>query len=303
MKKVMIIVNPSSGEKKGEEYALQLETRLEEKYDSVELRRTTEAGDASKFAKRAATDHYDAIFILGGDGTINEAVNGLAEVEHRPTIGILPTGTMNNFANQLELPNNPRKTIQNLYTLEERALDIGKINDQYFISSISIGTIPEAVQDVSAEEKAEKGIIAYIRKGLDAFSESEGNYYHLNIDGEEVTLHSSFVMAVLGHGISGIKNILPDASLEDGQLNLLALKGEEIQNKWSLIPKIFTGQLPDDDQIFHRSFTHATIDVEGEEEMKSNVDGDEGNSLPVELTILPQHLTFFVPKKLKRKNK
>lgn len=96
--KAMIILNPSSGKEKATEYAEKIEETLREKYDDIDIRRTEKEGDAAAFATEACIALYDAVIAMGGDGTINEAINGVAEQAHRPALGIIPLGTVNDFA-------------------------------------------------------------------------------------------------------------------------------------------------------------------------------------------------------------
>src|SRR5699024_10832898 len=139
--------------------------------------------------------------------------------------------------------------------MKKAALDIGKNNDRYFISSVSMGTIPASMQEVSAEEKTDSGILAYLKKGLEAMRDAEGYTFVLNLDEEEITVASSFVLVALGNGVGGMKEIMPDATLRDGKLHLLALKGDSIAENWTAAPKMLTGNLVEDDRILYRTFS------------------------------------------------
>ncbi|MEG0268485.1 MAG: acylglycerol kinase family protein, partial [Carnobacterium sp.] len=98
MVKAMIVVNPSSGSEEAEKIVEQLKKELENQFDEMTVKATTKAGDAMQFADEAAAQQYDALFLMGGDGTINEGINGIAKHDYRPCVGVIPLGTVNNFA-------------------------------------------------------------------------------------------------------------------------------------------------------------------------------------------------------------
>src|SRR5690625_1412883 len=126
MPKAMLIINPSSGQEQGVEYATSFEKVLRESFEKLSKRVTSQAGDDRKFAAEACESHFSAVFAIGGDGTLNECVSGLAEYDDRPDFGFLPTGTMNNLARQLGFPMNPEKVIQSFPQMKKIAMDIGK---------------------------------------------------------------------------------------------------------------------------------------------------------------------------------
>lgn len=104
MSKAMIIINPSSGKEKAGKILPKAEKALGEIYDEVSVCKTEGEGDATDFAKEACAERFDAVISMGGDGTVNEIVNGLGEQQHRPIFGIIPLGTINDFARSLGIP-------------------------------------------------------------------------------------------------------------------------------------------------------------------------------------------------------
>ena len=153
MSKVLLIVNPSSGGEKAKSYEDLAREKLAECFDEVVVKHTEKGGDAAAFAKQAAEDHYDSVFVMGGDGTVNEGISGLAELDYRPTFGFFPLGTVNDLARALGIPLDAEEAIQNLDINKVKPLDIGKINDQYFMNVVAIGTIPESINNVDSEDK------------------------------------------------------------------------------------------------------------------------------------------------------
>ena len=103
MKKVMIIINPTSGGETALDYKESLENKAKEYFDYVETKITQKAKDATQFAEKASKEKYDAVIVFGGDGTVNEVISGIAEKKHIPKLGIIPGGTGNLINKLLEI--------------------------------------------------------------------------------------------------------------------------------------------------------------------------------------------------------
>ena len=101
MSTAMLIVNPSSGNEAAMTYQSRVEGKLKNHYDSVIVKFTEKAGDATRFARDAAENKLDLVMVMGGDGTVNEGVTGLAEQPHRPAFSFIPFGTVNDLARAL----------------------------------------------------------------------------------------------------------------------------------------------------------------------------------------------------------
>lgn len=300
MTKAVVIVNPSSGRAEGKIYGPKVQTELEKIYDEVELKWTEKVGDATRFTREATQQQVDAIYALGGDGTVNECVNGIATEENRPPFGFIPLGTVNDLGRVLGIPMNPDKAVKGLTTRRKKAIDIGKINDTFFVDIVAIGSIPEAVHSVPVEEKTKLGPFAYLLEGFKALSEKEVYPFKFNVEEEITEVDSFLVIIALTNSVAGIPTMIPDASEDDGFLHLLAVKGENIAEKFNLIPKIFSGKVSEDDDVFYRKFKTAEISLTNEEKYKTvvtNVDGDEGDYLPIKLEVFKHYMEVFVPDK------
>lgn len=297
MGEALLIVNPSSGDEKASALASVVEEKLKGLYNEVTIKYTEKGGDALTYAREAAQDHMEAVFVMGGDGTVSEAINGLAEQENRPDFSFIPMGTVNDLARALGISLNAEEAVRQLEQLEKKPLDIGKVNDHYFSNVVAIGTIPEAVQGVEPEQKTKLGPLAYFLEGTKALRDNAAYTFDMMIDGEHIKQESNLLLVALSNSVGGFESLLPDATTEDGYLHLVALKGKEVMNKLTIVPKIFTGEAVNDEKILYRKFKYGKIDTIENELIYSNVDGDEGDALPLEIKVLPQHLTVLVPRK------
>lgn len=297
MTKAVLIVNPSSGGELGRKYTdFALET-LESMYDTVVLRETSKSGDAERFAGEAAKEKVEAVFVMGGDGTVNEGINGIAREERRPDFGIIPLGTVNDLGRALGIPLNPKEAIRLLPHAVTKKLDIGKVNERYFVDVIAIGKIPEAVKNVGIEQKTRLGALAYFIEGAKAFTGNQSYPFKFTLDNETIEQESVMVLIALTNSVGGFKQMLPHAKIDDGYLHLIALKETALMDQIKLIPKVLTGNTAAADQTLYRNFKSGEIAVLEEGiQIVSNIDGDEGDALPLKVQVLPRHVSIFVPK-------
>jgi len=186
MKKIMIIANPSSGKEKSEEYIEKLKSILSETTQEIKVNKTKEKGDAENYAHKAAEEDFDTVIAMGGDGTMHEVVNGLRKNDQSTALGIVPLGTVNNFAKALGIPNDPLEAIEVFSDAQIVPIDTGRINDTYFVSSVSAGPIPETVQHVDSEMKTTFGPLAYFIQGVKALDQETVYPFTLLFDGKEV---------------------------------------------------------------------------------------------------------------------
>src|SRR5699024_7213658 len=123
--------------------------------------------DAQKAASTAVERGFDLIVAVGGDGTINEVINGIAGHEHRPKLGIIPAGTTNDFAKALNIPRDTKKALKIITNNHSKKLDIGKVNDQYFMNIAGGGELTEVSYEVPSKLKTMIGQLEYYFRGIE----------------------------------------------------------------------------------------------------------------------------------------
>lgn len=294
MQRALLVVNPSSGGEKAKIYEEMAKEKLESFFDEVTVKYTEEAGDATKFAREAAEADYHSVFVMGGDGTVNEGISGLAELEKRPKFGFFPLGTVNDLARALDLPLDPEEAIQAFDIENTQPLDIGKINDSYFMNVIAIGTIPESINNVDPAEKTKWGKMAYFISGVKELMETNYYKFKVTVDGEVREFKSSTILIGLTNSIGGFETMLPEATVNDGRLHLVYIKDESLLETMKAVPELVTGVSDSSQNIEYLTFETARIElVDDKAVLTINVDGDEGDRLPVTVKILPSHLTVY----------
>lgn len=296
MQKVLIIYNPSSGSKDSTEFANKLNTILQQKNITTSLYETTGDDDFKQLIGDHMTTGFDTVAGLGGDGTASLIVNAVATFETRPNILLIPTGTTNNLARALGIDLNVDKFLTKIEQdqLQPKTIDIGKINYEYFISTASVGSIPEIAWKADDEHKEKFGSLGYVLDSFQVLNEEKTFDIELKVDGRERSFKDVDLMIIgLSNSVFGIQTFFEEAKIDDGYLYLYLLKQGDLLTKVGTLVK---DVLPNHtDQSDEKSFTMKFKEAE----LNSNiplsfaVDGDKGPQMPVKIQVLANHLTFY----------
>ena len=292
-KSAMIIINPTAGKEEAGKYEDKIKDTLKRDYEKILVKYTKGEGDAREFAKRASKDGFDLLVSLGGDGTVNEIVNGLAILDNPPLLGIIPMGTINNLAKSLEIPIETEEAIELLLSGVEREIDIGRVEDTYFVSSISIGRAAEAINEVKIEDKSKLGSMAYIVSIAKELMEDD--IFPVEIQMDDKTWQGELALIIVGvaDSLGGFKSILGDVEIGDGNFHILAIKILDIPKLMTMTTSLILGEIEDSDNV--RYFTSKDIKIRALDKKVhgSLIDGEKGPNLPFELKVFPRHLTVI----------
>lgn len=293
MKKIMLIINPTSGGEKALDYKEKLENKAREYFDDVKTKITQKAKDATNFAEEAARERYESILVFGGDGTVNEVISGIAERDYIPKLGIIPGGTGNLITKLLEINQDIDGAIEELdFNLTDK-IDIGKANGHYFGYIFSIGSLPEAIHNVEIEDKTKFGILAYAVNTMKSVMTDQVFNIKVETENGNYLGEASHVLVLLTNYFAD-KKIFEEN--KDGYANILILKDASIFSKLSLIPDLLKGDLVENENIEY--IKARTIKISSDIELESDVDGDKSDNLPVDIKVLGQHIEVYsVPKK------
>ena len=228
--KILVILNPAA---RGER-AKALRDKIASLSHHVIVRSTGSPGDARALAARAVTQGYDTIVAAGGDGTINEVVNGIAGTDVQ--FGILPVGTMNVFATELGIPqNNLAKAWRVIEKGFSRLVDLPRANQEYFVQLAGVGLDAEVVRQTTPDSKKALGPMSYLLTLAQVASRQPPKILIEPVDG--ATREGSFVLVGNGRLYGGPFVLFRDARLDDGLLDVLVFQN---QSHWDLDP-IFSG--------------------------------------------------------------
>ena len=162
-----IIYNPTSGKELFKRTLPDVLIKLERAGYETSAYATEREGDATLEAERALKRDYDIIIAAGGDGTLNEVVNGIAEQPNRPKLGIIPMGTVNDFGRALHLPSDIMGAVDVIIDDHTTKVDIGKMNNRYFINLAAGGQLTQVSYETPSRLKSIVGPFAYYIKGFE----------------------------------------------------------------------------------------------------------------------------------------
>ncbi len=291
--KAMIIANPSSGKENALEYIEQIKAILKGKgYDST-VKKTEKELDATNFCQDACTSDYELVVSLGGDGTLHETINGLVDQVHRPKLGIIPLGTVNDFARALNIPLDPDEAISLLASDNTKDVDIGKFNDRYFVNIVAVGAIAEATYDVTPEQKTKLGPLAYVLEGLKELTSNRTYPLTIEYDEKKWEGDSLLFLAALTRSTGGFEKLTPEAKVDDGMLHCYVIKQVNMIRLASIATAILRGELKEEEDVEY--FTAKRLKVSSQDPLVTNVDGEQGDQLPVEMEVKPSHIQVIVP--------
>ncbi|WP_077210725.1 diacylglycerol kinase [Bacillus dakarensis] len=293
MKRARIIYNPTSGREIFKKHLPEVLQKLEVAGYETSCHATTGAGDATAAAKIAVERKYDLVVAAGGDGTINEVVNGLAEQEYRPKLGIIPSGTTNDFARALQIPRDIEAAADIIAKGETIPVDIGRMNDKYFINIGGGGRITELTYEVPSKLKTVLGQLAYYLKGIEMLPSFRATELSIEYDGKLFEGEALLFLVGLTNSVGGFEKLAPNSSINDGMFSLLILKKTNLADFVRIATLALRGEHIHDPHVIYTQANR--IKVHSEEKVQLNLDGEFGGMLPAEFVNLYRHIEVFVP--------
>lgn len=295
MKKARIIYNPTAGRESFKKELATVLQKLEVAGYETSAHATTCEGDATKATQYAIDNTFDLIVAVGGDGTINEVIHGMAEQPYRPKLGIIPAGTTNDFARALDIPRDIVKATDLIVADYSAFLDIGKVNDQYFMNIAGGGELTELSYDVPSKLKTVLGQLAYYMRGIEMLPFLKPTKTRIEYDGTVIDEEIMLFLIANTNSVGGFEKLAPNAQFDDGYFDLLILKKSNLADFIRIGTLALRGAHLEDRNIIFTQAKH--VKVTPEEQMQLNVDGEFGGLLPGEFINLKQHIEFLVPEK------
>ncbi len=197
--RVLLIVNHTAGTTKGKNAIFDILHIFCKKEYEVTCQLTMHKGHATELAKNAE-GKFDMIVCLGGDGTLNEVVSGIMQMENKISLGYIPAGTTNDFANSIGISTDIKTAAQNIVKGKEYKVDIGKWNKRSFSYIASFGAFTAVSYKVPQSTKNIFGHMAYIFEGITDLGSLHP--YHISLECKEKTLEDEFIFGAISNSTS-----------------------------------------------------------------------------------------------------
>lgn len=293
MKRFVLIYNPLSGNASFKNELDTLIGAFQRRNCLLIPLRTESKHDTGRFISLAQELCADGIIAAGGDGTIHEVVNALLAANVNMPLGLIPCGTSNDFASYLSISRDLEACADMICCRPPQFVDVGKINDKYFMNVACGGMLPTMLQSTDTTLKNTLGKVAYYLKTVEALSNLRSFSARIKVD-DTVIEDDIFLFLVLNSGIAGgFVNLAPCASLTDGKLDVLIVSKCNIPEFMRLLLNLFTGN-----HTSHKNITYlqaSQVEIACNEHLFSDVDGEVGPPLPLSLSAVSDRLQVFIP--------
>lgn len=290
MPETVIIQNPQSG---SGDHADSVRNRAE--VLGYGLERTEEAGDAIALAQRAAAAGASTVVAAGGDGTVNEVLNGIgrADAFDDVTLAVLPLGTGNNFAKQIGVPD-LEAAFDVLAAGRRRRIDVGQANDWLFVNSCVGGLTADSSSETSAEMKSRLGVLAYVVTTLQSVSDFESLRVRVEIDDGAATAFDGEALVVLvGNGRRFTTGGSSQANMEDGRFDVTVIEDESALDLMSdALGERLLGA--ESEHVVRTQTDSLTLSVQDPDTIRFSLDGEIIQERELDIECRPRTLSVAV---------
>jgi YegS/Rv2252/BmrU family lipid kinase len=288
-----LIINPTANKGKSAALTDKLCKGLESRGVECQPYVTEKPGDATAFARKAAEGGAQTVIAVGGDGTVNEVINGIAGTG--VCLGMLPAGTVNVCARELGIPFNIKKAIDVIAEGRIKHIDLGMANERYFVLMAGLGFDAEVVSHVFRPVKDILGSSAYVLKGLETLARYSATEVTLEMP-EETYKASAFLVIVANFSTYTYNlKIAPYASPESGFLDICVFECSVLEKLKFIqhIADVFLKRHLLNDEV--KYFRTARVKITSSPKIMAQLDGDAFMTTPVEITAAPHILPVIVP--------
>lgn len=305
-RRLHVIVNPMSGNGGTRRAWPTIDRRLRRLGFDIDFRMTEGNGDGVRLGREAIAMGVDEVVVVGGDGTLNEVVNGLFQATHGEppdvTLSVLPAGTGRDFSRSIGIRSFDH-ALETLGSGEVVRLDVGRVDyeiiegsqSRYFINAGDVGLGAETAALLNRSSKLLGGRISYMLGAARMIMRYQGRPARIEADGELV--HDDLLaMACFSNGRyhGGGMDMAPAASMADGCLDLLILRHVPKHSLMgSLLPRVYFGRHIDHPAVVHRRVKR--VRIESPEPLLFEVDGEQPGTTDITITVLPAALQIRLP--------
>lgn len=298
MKKIGLIANPNAGRQQAKQKSEELRDIMSARGVRMDIHLTKKEEDLKPVVEDFAINATQLV-VMGGDGTVNQVINGLMDIGKRVPLAIYPMGTVNDFATYISIPKNIRTFANMLEDNQVRMIDLGKAGNRYFLNVAAGGLLPELAHKVSSESKTVLGKFAYYIEGIREFPKQ---FFHpipiqLDLDGQVVEKQILFFLAANSPYVGGFRNLVPKAKINDGLIELLIVESVELPDVANVFLNILRRQMEHDlEPVKGISYYRVRqFKMNSPEVVDVDLDGELGGHLPLTFTMIPSAIPIIIP--------
>ncbi len=291
--KHIFIINPKAGKEKTLEIIPFIEAYFKDKAEEFIIRVTEYKGHAIEIAREYSSIEECRIYSVGGDGTVNEVVNGIAGTQS--LLGIIPLGSGNDFIRSITPTYDIKNILVNTINGEGKSIDLARVNDKYFINISSIGFDADVVYNADKFKKIPviPGSMAYVISIIYTVMRKRISKVKIHIDDSE--MERKLLLAAIANGrfYGGGMLAAPEAKINDGLFDICLVSEANRFQILSLFPKYIKGE---HGQLKEVQFLRGKkVKIESNEELSLNIDGEISTSCNIDFEIIENGIRVIIP--------
>lgn len=273
-KRVLVLINPNSGKKNSKESVLDALNMFSAYNYQMEIYLSQKPMDVTRYIEENG-ERFDVIAVFGGDGTLNEATNGLMKLKHKPIISYFPTGTMNDFGTNFGLTNDMKQCANIACAGNIESFDVGKMNSRYFNYVAGFGAFCNVSYETKQELKKQIGNLAYIIKAIHEIPNLHPYHVKMNLDGKILEKDLMFGLIINGNRVAGFEMVeQADNTFKDGLFDIILV--EHTPNPLELYNYPLGVLHPELNMKYVERYQAKSIVIESQEKLAWTLDGEEG---------------------------
>lgn len=284
MRKIKFIINPAAGDGSSKNTIKLIHDKMENAKMEYSISISGYKGDVEILAKEAVQENYTDIVAVGGDGTVLEVFNEI--IHHDINLGIIPAGTGNDLIKMIGLTKNYEDCIDRIIKGKTRKIDIGVVNDMFFLNVVGMGIDSEIVEMTEKAKKFLKGTAAYVYSTFRMLATYKCKKITINIDGMVIERLAYLVAVGNGKYYGGGMMITPKAEIDNEQFQVTVIKKMSKLKFTILFSKVFSGAHIHEDPV--EVYYGKNIRISSDSSLKINADGNIIGNKKCDIHILPK---------------
>ena len=298
--KGLFIITPSSGRQNFKDKIRDITGTLilEQICNTIDVYYTQKQDDARDKAASLEKGEYDFVVAVGGDGTLNEVINGIVIGGNEIPIAVISAGTVNDFATYLKLPQETRQFCDMISQFNLKEVDVGRANEKYFINVVAAGILSDVGFKVPKDKKASMGKFAYYLEGAADLPKQITTAYPMRFTSGDRVIEEDILLFLVANSqsVGGFHEIAPLASTSDGIFDLVIIRKLDIFQVAPLLIGILQGEHVNHPAVEYVQTDHLLIESLSDNPLSIDYDGEELMSgFPLEISMIHKGIRILVP--------
>lgn len=297
--RIRAIINPSAGRQSLQKNADHILTRLLDEgiASKVDVFHTKGSGDAFTAARSFQPWEADLVLAVGGDGTVNEVVNGLISGRHQTPLAILPAGTSNDFAYAMKIPQTVDAYFNMVKQFRTTPVDVGRVGETCFLNVVAGGMLTDVPFKVPSEAKTVLGQMAYTLSGAIDLPSQIFRSIPITLRCKDHLIEDDILLFIVANttSVAGFRCMTPQASVSDGLLDVLVIHKQGLFDILPLLAQIMSGDHLSNSRVSYFQTDSLEIFCRDSCSVQLDIDGEQGPVLPAKIEVLPGAISLLIP--------